>query len=171
MVVEHPKHESQAGVRTRTVEIVVAALLFLLGLIVVRDTYRIGIGWGAEGPQAGYFPFYVGAILCLAAAWVLVQAILADAANAQARFVSTGQLKHVLAVFVPSAVFVAAIYLVGIYLAAALYIGAVMRWQGRYRMLTVVAVSVGVPLFLFFMFEIWFLVPLPKGPIESWFGY
>jgi hypothetical protein len=24
---------------------------------------------------------------------------------------------------------------------------------------------------LFFMFERWFLVPLPKGPLEAWLGY
>ena len=27
------------------------------------DSWRVGIGWAAEGPQAGFFPFYVGLIL------------------------------------------------------------------------------------------------------------
>ena len=32
-------------------------------------------------------------------------------------------------------------------------------------------VSVAVPGALFALFEIWFLLPLPKGPIEALFGY
>jgi hypothetical protein len=28
-----------------------------------------------------------------------------------------------------------------------------------------------VPLTLFMMFERWFLVPLPKGPLEAWLGF
>jgi putative tricarboxylic transport membrane protein len=34
-----------------------------------------------------------------------------------------------------------------------------------------VALSVAVPLIAFFIFEKWFLVPMPKGPMEAWFGY
>jgi hypothetical protein len=30
---------------------------------------------------------------------------------------------------------------------------------------------VGVPLFFFIVFERWFLVPLPKGPIENLLGF
>ena len=31
--------------------------------------------------------------------------------------------------------------------------------------------AVAVPIILFVVFEIWFLVPLPKGPFEAWLGY
>jgi hypothetical protein len=34
----------------------------------------------------------------------------------------------------------------------------------------VAAVSIGVPIAAYFMFEKWFLVPLPKGPIEDFFN-
>ena len=33
------------------------------------------------------------------------------------------------------------------------------------------AVGIGVPLALFLMFERWFLVPLPKGPLEALLGF
>ena len=42
-----------------------------------------------------------------------------------------------------------------------------MKWFGNIRWLTVVAVAIGVPMLIFFMFEKWFLVPLPKGPLEQ----
>jgi hypothetical protein len=34
----------------------------------------------------------------------------------------------------------------------------------------VAAVSVGAAVAIFFIFERWFLVPLPKGPIEALLG-
>jgi hypothetical protein len=43
-----------------------------------------------------------------------------------------------------------------------------MRWLGKYNWLKVAAVAIGMPLVVFFVFEKWFLVSLPKGPIEQW---
>ena len=42
---------------------------------------------------------------------------------------------------------------------------------GRENPFKALAVSVCVPLVLFMMFERWFLVPLPKGPLEAWLGF
>ena len=55
-------------------------------------------------------------------------------------------------------------------LASILFIGFFMIWLGRYSWLksSIVALSVNVVTFL--LFEIWFKVPLPKGPIESLLG-
>jgi hypothetical protein len=86
-------------------------------------------------------------------------------------FVERAQFRDVLKVLVPAAVFVALIGYIGIYVASALFIGAFMRWLGRFRWRTIAIVSVAVPLALFFLFEIWFLVPLPKGPLEDFLGY
>jgi hypothetical protein len=46
-----------------------------------------------------------------------------------------------------------------------------MLWQGKYRILPTLAISVGIPVVLFLVFELWFLVPLPKGPLERLIGY
>jgi putative tricarboxylic transport membrane protein len=35
----------------------------------------------------------------------------------------------------------------------------------------VAAVAVGVPFVTFLIFERWFLLPLPKGPIEAYLGF
>jgi hypothetical protein len=35
----------------------------------------------------------------------------------------------------------------------------------------VIAVSVGFSVSTFLVFETWFLVPMPKGPLETWLGY
>jgi len=59
----------------------------------------------------------------------------------------------------------------GLYVSGGLYLGFYMRWVGRHNWFSVVALSVAVPLISFFIFEKWFLVPLPKGPVEAWLGY
>jgi hypothetical protein len=35
----------------------------------------------------------------------------------------------------------------------------------------VILISLGIPLVTFLVFEKWFLVPMPKGPVEAWLGY
>ena len=59
----------------------------------------------------------------------------------------------------------------GIYVASAIFIFAFMIAVGRENPLKAIAVAITVPIALFFMFEKWFLVPLPKGPLEAWLGY
>jgi len=59
----------------------------------------------------------------------------------------------------------------GIYAASALLIAFFMLWFGRYNWLFAIGIAVLVPVLTFLMFEIWFLVPLPKGPLENLLGY
>jgi hypothetical protein len=73
--------------------------------------------------------------------------------------------------FIPMLVYVAGIALLGIYVASALLIAFFMIRHGRYRWPLTAAVSLGVPILLFLVFERWFLVPLPKGPLEALVGY
>ena len=86
-------------------------------------------------------------------------------------FVSRGKLRLVLSVFIPSMIYVAATYFIGIYVASALFIGAFMYWHGRFPWTKIVPVSLLVPVAVFLLFEVWFLVPLPKGPLETLIGY
>jgi putative tricarboxylic transport membrane protein len=146
--------------------ITVAALFFLAGAIVVYDSMRLGAKWGEDGPQAGYFPFYIGLILCVSALVNLVAAFVArdDAGKA---FVEVEQLKLVMSVLVPTAVYVGLIGWLGIYVASILFIGFFMRWLGKYDWWKLAAVSVGNSVFFFLVFEIWFKIPLPKGPLEA----
>jgi putative tricarboxylic transport membrane protein len=77
----------------------------------------------------------------------------------------------VLQVFWPAAAMVLLTRFVGLYVASALYIGFYMRWVGRHSWFAVVTLSVAIPVITFFTFELWFLVPMPKGPLEAWLGY
>jgi len=133
------------------------------------DSVRLGARWGEDGPQAGYFPFYIGLLVCLAAVVNLASAALSRK-DADKIFVDWQRFKLVLAVLVPAALYVALVGWIGIYVASVLFIGFFMRWLGKYSWWKVVAVSVGTMVVFFLIFEVWFLVPLPKGPVESFLG-
>lgn len=155
--------------RRKGAEIVVAALFLFVGVLVMTDSVRLGASWAADGPRPGYFPFYIGLIMSLASVLNIVHALRLPAAQ-NAGFVAVGQLKLVLTVLVPTVLYAVAVGYIGIYVSAVLFIAFFMRWLGRYPWWKVAAVSVGVAVVFFVVFERWFLVPLPKGPLEAWLG-
>lgn len=166
------QQEGRVAFRQKSAEIVVAVLFFLAGALVVYDSLRLGAKWAEDGPEAGYFPFIVGAIICISAL-VNFAAMFAWARGTDKPFVEVGQLKMVLAVLVPTAIYVLLIGGIGpipglgIYVASILFIGFFMRWLGKYEWWKLAAVSIGNSVFFFVIFEMWFKIPLPKGPLEA----
>jgi hypothetical protein len=159
------RHQRSAASR-RTVECVTAVVIAVLGVIVIADSVRIGHTWASDGPQSGYFPFYIGVLLCVSAVAIFLQAF-ADRAGGTRSFVSRGGIKQVLTLVVPAAFYVALIGWLGIFVASALFIAFFMWWLGRYSPLKVVVVSVGVMAAFFALLDLWFKLPLPKGPVEA----
>jgi hypothetical protein len=164
---------------TRTADLVTAALLLLLGLIVVSDSLRLGAGWGSDGPKSGFFPFWLGLLLLVMTAVIAVQAWRRGPGKP---FVTRERLRPVWQVLWPAVgmvVLTGGVTLgtvtvlppLGLYVAAAVYLAFYMRWVGRHRWITVLLVAVGIPVVTFLVFEKWFLVPMPKGPLETWLGY
>ena len=86
-------------------------------------------------------------------------------------FVSRPALALVIQVLAPSAGFVLLIWLVGLYVAAAIFIGFFMVWLGKYSLAKAIPMAVAIPIVLFFLFEEAFLIPLPKGALEAALGY
>ncbi len=152
----------------RVADLVTAAVLALIGGVVIADALRIGIGWSTDGPRSGFFPFWLGLLMVAICAAIVVQAARRAALRP---FVSREQLGPVLKVLWPAVALVVVMQWLGLYVAAALYTGFYMRWLGRHSWLAVAAVAVGFPVVTFFVFETWFLVPMPKGPLEAWLGY
>ena len=166
----HDHESAQAGTRTVLVELAVAAIIFALGALVAYDSYRLGSSWASDGPQSGYFPFYIGLFTCICGAVVFAQGLLRLKTDQQV-FVTLSQLKQVLVILLPSTVYVLGVQLIGIYFSSALFIALFMRLAGKYSWIRSVAVGAGVSVSAFVMFEIWFKIPLPKGPLESLLGY
>jgi putative tricarboxylic transport membrane protein len=166
--------DSKPVASVKTLEIIVAVLFLIFGAIVVWDSRRLGASWGSDGPQAGYFPFYVGMLICIASFFNLVRAFWMGEKGREG-FVERGQLKMILTVMIPTVIYVAVIanpwYPLGFYVASAIFIALFMRHLGKYSWAMVASVSIGTMFFFFLMFEIWFKVPLPKGPLEAALGF
>ncbi|KUO55070.1 MAG: hypothetical protein APF80_17220 [Alphaproteobacteria bacterium BRH_c36] len=153
-------------------DILVALGLLVLAAVVMIECGSIGYGWiETEGPEPGIFPFIVAALLACASIANHTQAALFPSNEQREDFVSITGLGRVALVVVPLAVYIAGIGYIGIYVASALFIAIFMMAFGKMPVLRSLAVGTGVPLALFFMFELWFLVPLPKGPLEAMLGF
>jgi hypothetical protein len=146
----------------------VALFMTLLAAVAIAGSLKVGIGWGAEGPKAGFFPFYISVIVLISCAVNLVQAVREF--TGREVFASWGQLRQVFSVVIPTTVYVFAVPILGMYMSSGLLIAVFMKWIGRYSWLIVAAIAIGVPIITYVMFERWFLVPLPKGPLEDWLG-
>jgi len=156
-----------AGPTHKAVEIGVTSLIALFGAIVIYGSVKAGINWGAEGPRAGFFPFYIGIFIIASSAVNLWNTWREDG---DGLFAEWGQLRQVMSVVIPTAVYVGSMPFTGLYLASIVFIGYFMRWLGKYSWPVVLGVAFGMPIVTYFIFERWFLVPLPKGPIEEWLG-
>lgn len=161
------ENDERAATSVKVAECIVAAVIIALGVLVIVDSLRLGHRWVSDGPQAGYFPFYIGVILCISGA---VNALRALRDPYVRTFVTRGQGKLVLLVLVPLIGYVGLIALLGIYVASTIYIALFMIWLGKYGWAKTAMVSLGVSLAFFLMFEVWFKVPLIKGPLETALG-
>jgi putative tricarboxylic transport membrane protein len=152
----------------RAADVVTASILILFGGLVLLDATRLGFGWGTDGPQSGFFPFWLALLMVLASVAIIFQ----EARRASPKsFVDREKLGPVLKVLWPAACAVLLMQWIGLYLSSALYMGFYMRWVGRHSWLAIVLLAIGIPLATFLVFEKWFLVPMPKGPLEAWLGY
>jgi putative tricarboxylic transport membrane protein len=151
----------------------ICAVVLLIGAVVVGgEGLRLGIGWSTDGPQSGFFVFYVGLALALSSAAVLGQAVfLSDAPLYRKSFVEPGQLAPVLKVAAPAAGMIVLTHWIGLYVAGGLYLAIYMRWIGRHPWSLTLPVSAAIPVVTFVIFEVWFLVPMPKGPLEALLGF
>jgi Tripartite tricarboxylate transporter TctB family len=164
--------ESPAVVRNCTLDTVVAAILFTAGAVVVVEARRLGAGWTSDGPGAGYFPFFIGLIVCISALGVIYQSRAAKTRD-EGTFVDREQLGRVMQVLLPAVVYVLAIWFLGLYVASAIYIALFMIVLGKYPLAKSVIVAMVVNALFFLMFEVWFKVPLYKGTLEplGFLGY
>jgi putative tricarboxylic transport membrane protein len=157
-----------AIIGARAAELVTALVLFAAGVVVVVDSVRIGRGWAPDGPEAGFYPFYVGLILCACSGYIAFAA--SRRGEGRGVFLRAAELRRVLTVLAPTAAYVGLCFWLGLYEASALFSIGFMRWVGRRSWLQAGLVGLLVSSCLFLLFERWFMVPLPKGPLEAWLG-
>ncbi len=154
--------------RTRNVDIVVSLLILALAVLFGWDAVSIGASWSDDGPQAGYFPFYLSIIMGGGALYGLVAAIRE---KSRGSFVTREQFSRVMQVFVPTVVFCILTQFLGLYVASFLLVGGFMWWIGDIAAWKSILVAFVFTIVMFLTFEIAFNVIMPKGPLEAAFGF
>jgi hypothetical protein len=151
-------------VSIRTMEIITALMFIVVGVVVMVGSLKLGAQWGSDGPESGYFPFYISLIILICSSVTLIQSIRAKEL-ADETFVEREPFRQVMAVLIPAALFVLGVQLIGIYVAGVLYITFFMVWLGKYVFWKALAVGLGASIVLYMMFEYWFQIPLPHGSL------
>lgn len=159
---ENSNHDSVVSMRT--MEIITALMFIVVGVVVMVGSLKLGAKWGSDGPESGYFPFYISLIILICSSVTLIQSIRAKEL-ADETFVEREPFRQVMAVLIPAALFVLGVQLIGIYVAGLLYITFFMVWLGKYAVWKALAVGLGVSIALYMMFEYWFQIPLPHGSL------
>jgi len=164
--------KSDSHLQMRWMELLVAACFAGVSLLVITDSIRVGKSWGSDGPEPGYFPFYIGCLMLGGSAWVILQTLLSwKQDDGKEVFAEKHEFNLMLLMLIPTTVFTAAIFVMGIYMSSLIFIAAFMVWQGKYSYFKSITVGFGISAALFALFEVWFKLPLPKGFIETWMGY
>ena len=87
----------------RVADVTTATLLMLLSAIVIYDALRLGAGWGSEGPQSGFFPFWLAMMLAVVSIVLFVRALRI---RSEEPFVTRARFVPVLKVLGPLAGFI-----------------------------------------------------------------
>ena len=165
-----PDGAGRSVVSLRIADLAVSFLLLATGLVLAWENWRIGARWSAEGPQTGFFPFYLSLILIAASLWGLLMAARAGKGDGQS-FVDQDQLKRVMQVLIPTIIYVVALKYCGIYVSSALLVFGFMKFLGDSSWWASILTGVIFSGVIFWLFEIQFKVVLPKGPIEAYLGF
>lgn len=152
-----------------TMEVATALVTGLIGAIVCYGSLEFGVGWGDAGPQPGYFPFYVGLIVIIASTVNMGFGIYHHRDRVE-KFLTAEQGQRILAFFGPMFLFVLVSSFLGLYVGMILYLFSVMVFQGGYGLPKAIAVSLITAVANYLLFEVWFMVPLLKGPLEASIG-
>ncbi|MET0409793.1 MAG: tripartite tricarboxylate transporter TctB family protein, partial [Polyangiaceae bacterium] len=136
--VQESAPESEVLLATRPAEVIIALGLCLCGGVVVADSLRLGNGWAPDGPEAGFYPFYVGLVLCTASGWITLAGLRKSSG---APFVHKLEARRVASVLVPSLAYGVGIFWLGMHVASLFFLIAFMRHVGKYSWLRSVTLS------------------------------
>ena len=109
-------------ISVRAMDIITSLLFITVGLVVMTGSLKLGASWGSDGPEAGYFPFYISLIILLSSSITLYQSAIVNKKKKTESFVNKEAFKQVMAVLLPAIVFVLGVQLIGIYVSAVVYI-------------------------------------------------
>ena len=154
-------------VSRRSLETATALLTGAFGAAVVVSSYGNGIGWSSAGVDPGTFPFIVGLIILIGSLFNLAQGWL----QGREVVLRPAELKRLGMLFIPAAVYVGVIPLIGIYLASAAYVFGALAWHKRGAFIFSGLAAIGTAVALYLIFELTFQISLPRGLLSDALGF
>ena len=157
----------------RALEVATAVLTGGFGVAVMVQSLDNGIGWSSAGVESGTFPFITGVIIVAGSLYNLVRGVVPAAmtlANVPVA-ITPIELRRLAGLFVPAAIFVAVIPLLGMYVASAAYIFAVLAIPRHQSVLRSAVTAAATALALYVVFERMFQVSLPHGALAAALGF
>lgn len=151
-----------------------------IGLILVS----LGVAWKAtelpvgilpkEGPGGGFLPFWLSLGIAAVALMVLIQSLVSSRRDKSATagagvFMNREGLGDLLRVGLPGMLMILLIGVISVYFSAALFIFYCLFLVGEHNLKTSLGVSIGVPVVVYYIFEKFLIIPLPKGYAEFLF--
>jgi hypothetical protein len=152
---------SRRGLETAT-----AALTGAFGAAVALSSVENGIGWSSAGVDPGTFPFITGLIILGGSLLNLARGARAS----RAVMLSGSELKKLGGLFVPAAIFVAAIPLLGMHVASAGYVFGTLTVHKRVARLRALTIAAVTAISLYVLFDWMFQVSLPRGALGDALG-
>lgn len=151
----------------RILEIATAVLTGAFGVVILVGSIRMGVGWTPRGMGTGSFPCLAGGLVVAGSLYNLVRGALGPRTAVMDR---PGARKLALA-FVPAVAFVAAIPLLGMHLAAAIYVFGAIAAQGKMPIPRALAIGIATAIALYATFDWAFSVALPRGLLGAALGF
>jgi putative tricarboxylic transport membrane protein len=150
----------------RQLEVLTALVTGAFGVAILVSSLRIGVGWTGAGVGSGTFPALASFLIVAGSLYNLVR----GAMQAGPAMIGPGMGKRIAGLFIPALAFVALIPLLGLHIAAGVYMLYVL-WRARLPLWKVVAAAVATPFVLYSVFDWGFQVELLRGLLGQMVGY
>ncbi len=156
----------------RTAELLMAILLGLASIGLMVKSAELNITWiPNRGPGAGAWPFWLSAgmlLCCLATLYRWFRGITPESRNNNVFM--TRETIRIVGISAGAILFLlSATHFIGLYLSLVFFLLFYIRFVGRHSWLVTIALTIGVPVFIFCLFEWALKIPLPKAVTEPWF--
>lgn len=147
-------------------EITLAGLLALLSVYLMWKAAELPIGYiRGQGPGGGFWPFWLSAAMLGSCAWIALNwwRGKSPASRSDEPFLDGFGWLTLLNVGGGIIAFVALISVVSMYGAIAIFLIYYLRFLGRHSWWLTLALSLSLPIGLFFFFEGAMMIPMPQG--------
>lgn len=156
----------------RTAEFLMAVVTVLAAIALMVKSAQNNIGWvPGRGPGAGAWPFWLAALMLLASIatlWRWFRGITPESRNTE-QFIDRDTLFIVGVTLGSLIVLLALTHIIGLYLSLMLFLLFYLKIVGHHSWRLTIALTIGIPVFVFGLFEWALTIPLPKAMSEPLF--